>query len=200
MAASGGGQSPIDISNWRSADEPAPTCAYASAAKRAQWVGGLPMIQFAQGSELRLCDVTYRLLQVHWHTPAEHTINGETFDLEVHLVHQNAEDELLVLGTVYRVGPADDAIEQLINATPTTGVTSLRGELCASQFVASGDGCYHYVGSLTAPPFSEPVQWYIDHSVRTASQQQVERLQAFTNGPNARPLQDRNSRSILCVG
>ena len=30
----------------------------------------------------------YRSLQFHFHTPSEHTINHEYFDLEMHLVHE----------------------------------------------------------------------------------------------------------------
>lgn len=40
---------------------------------------------------------TYRLLQFHLHWPSEHTINGYSFPLELHLVHANEdlpEDEL----------------------------------------------------------------------------------------------------------
>ena len=200
MVASGGGQSPIDISGWQSSDDPTPRCRYGSAARGVQWVGPLPMILFERGSELQLGDVVYRLLQVHWHTPAEHTIDGDEFDLELHLVHQNAADELLVVGTLYRVGKADAAIQRLIDATPSTGGEAVAADgLSSTDFAPANDGFYHYSGSLTAPPFSEPVQWYLSRSVGTASQRQVEQLQAVTNGPNARPLQDRNDRSILCL-
>ncbi|KAJ8479064.1 hypothetical protein OPV22_022791 [Ensete ventricosum] len=44
----------------------------------------------------------YRLLQMHWHSPSEHTINGERFPVELHLVHSIA-----VVSILYRYGHPD---------------------------------------------------------------------------------------------
>ena len=77
MASSGNigrGQSPIDICGWIASDGPPPKFEYANSAVRVERLQGLPMIQFARGSGLRLGDDRFRLLQIHWHTPAEHTI------------------------------------------------------------------------------------------------------------------------------
>ena len=42
----------------------------------------------------------FTFLQFHFHSPSEHTINGEFYDAEVHFVHVNDEDpkEFLVVG------------------------------------------------------------------------------------------------------
>ena len=197
----GQGQSPIDISDWRRSESPAPTLEYASEASRVERSQGFVMIHFARGSELRVGEETYRLLQLHWHTPAEHTIEGEEFAAEVHFVHVNERDELLVVGEVYGLGEADAGLQRIIEASPAAddgaGVVV---SLSAADHVPAGDGFYHYTGSLTAAPFSEPVQWYVGRTIGTVSQRQVEELQALTGGPNARPLQDRSGRTILCMG
>ncbi|XP_044506217.1 alpha carbonic anhydrase 7-like [Mangifera indica] len=39
----------------------------------------------------------YMLDQVHWHSPSEHTINGQRNDLELHMVHRNI-DKVAVIG------------------------------------------------------------------------------------------------------
>ena len=197
----GSGQSPIDIADWVESDEDAPELAYSSGAARVERLQGLPMIHFARGSELHLGNGRFRLLQVHWHTPAEHTIAAEEFDAEVHFVHINQREELLVVGVVYRLGDADIGLQQIIEETPPAGKEDgAVPSLFAGDLAPVSDGFYHYTGSLTAAPFSEPVQWYVARSVRTASQRQVEQLQALTGGPNARSLQDRAERTILCVG
>ena len=72
--------------------------------------------------------------------------------------------------------------------------------LSAADYALDAVGFYYYSGSLTAPPFSEPVQWYVSRTIKTVSRRQAEQLQALTNGPNGRPMQDRNVRSIVCVG
>lgn len=201
MADLGSGQSPIDISDWHESQEAAPEFAYRTNASRVERIQGLPMIHFEPGSELLLGDGRYRLLQLHWHTPAEHTIQAEEFDAELHFVHVNEDDGLLVVGVVYQLGEPDAGLQQIIDETPATG--DERGDglsLSASDHAPESDGFYHYIGSLTAAPFSEPVQWYVARTTRTLSQRQVEQLQSLTGGPNARSLQDRNERSIICVG
>ena len=86
MADLGNGQSPIDISDWNESREAVPEFAYCTDASRVELVQGLPMIHFNRGSELSLGKERFRLLQLHWHTPAEHTIAAEEFDAEVHFV------------------------------------------------------------------------------------------------------------------
>lgn len=195
----GSGQSPIDISDWVGSDAPAPTFSYAGDAARVERTQGFVMIHFARDSELRLGEDSYRLLQLHWHTPAEHTIEGEELAAEVHFVHINEEDELLVVGILYRLGEADEGLQQIVSSLPTDDDAGVP-PLSAADHAPVSDGFFHYVGSLTAAPFSEPVQWYVGRSARTVSQRQIEQLQSLTGGPNARALQDRNRRTILCVG
>ena len=40
-------------------------------------------------------------LQVHWHTPSEHTINGKHYDAEAHVVHADKDGKLAVVGIVF---------------------------------------------------------------------------------------------------
>ena len=201
MTDLGNGQSPIDISEWHESEAPAPDFAYRTNAARVERVHGLPIVQFEHGSQLGLGADRFQLLQLHWHTPAEHTIEAEELDAELHLVHANEHDELLVVGIVYQLGEADARLQQIIDETPATGdELGVVPSLSASDHVPESDGFYHYTGSLTAAPFSEPVQWYVARAIRTVSPRQVEQLQALTGGPNARALQDRNERRIICVG
>ena len=201
MADLGNGQSPIDINGWNASDEAAPAFAYCTEAARVERVQGLPMIHFEPGSALLLDNQRFRLLQLHWHTPAEHTIEDEEFHAEVHLVHINEEGELLVVGIVYQLGDANEQLMQIIDQTPPDGEEGgVVPSLFAADYEPQSDGFYHYTGSLTAAPFSEPVQWYVARTTRTLSRRQYEQLQELTAGPNARPLQDRNERTIVCVG
>ena len=44
----------------------------------------------------------YNLVQIHFHTPSEHTFGGGYYDAEAHLVHQNPLNtkQYLVLGVM----------------------------------------------------------------------------------------------------
>jgi len=43
----------------------------------------------------------FTLRQFHFHTPSEHTLDGKQYDMEMHLVHTNEQDEIAVLGFIF---------------------------------------------------------------------------------------------------
>merc|ERR1711997_461386 len=43
----------------------------------------------------------FKLVQFHFHTPSEHTVDSEVFDMEMHLVHVNEKSEIAVLGFMF---------------------------------------------------------------------------------------------------
>ncbi|HED16962.1 MAG TPA: carbonic anhydrase family protein [Gammaproteobacteria bacterium] len=57
------------------------------------------------------------------------------------------------------------------------------------------DEYYHYSGSLTTPPCSEGVKWYVMDEKIEASSAQITQFQGFFN-MNARPIQPLNGRVI----
>merc|ERR1712130_262200 len=43
----------------------------------------------------------FKLVQFHFHTPSEHTVDSQQFDMEMHLVHVNEKSEIAVLGFMF---------------------------------------------------------------------------------------------------
>lgn len=50
----------------------------------------------------------YELQQAHWHSPSEHSINGRTYSLELHMVHKSTDPtskhQIAVIGVLYKIG------------------------------------------------------------------------------------------------
>ncbi|KAL5546403.1 hypothetical protein UlMin_006090 [Ulmus minor] len=150
----------------------------------------------------------YRLLQCHWHTPSEHKINGESFDLELHMVHQNnTTRQIAVVGILYKYGPSDPFLsllyKQIRKLHPGIQKIDLGnvypGDVEFSK-PSRSKKYYRYSGSLTTPPCSENVIWTLLHEVRTVSKEQVEVLKkAVYPGyeKNARPTQPLNGRKVF---
>ncbi|PWA39298.1 alpha carbonic anhydrase 7 [Artemisia annua] len=142
-----------------------------------RWIGG--------GGHIRINGTEYQLNQVHWHTPNEHSINGQRFNLELLLVHQSADEKIAVVGILYEIGSPDSfllMIEPYLRAVaPTKGVETSVGIIDPRQIEFGSIEYYRYIGSLTTPPCSENVTWTI---VKEEA------------GANARPIQAFNDRFL----
>jgi carbonic anhydrase len=58
----------------------------------------------------------YYLQQVHWHSPAEHSVDGRTYDLELHMVHMSAENKTAVIGIFYEIGAHDEFLHKVMRS------------------------------------------------------------------------------------
>ena len=152
---------------------------------------------FPSGSSTMTVDgTTYQLAQFHFHTPSEHLINGEAAALELHLVHQNSQGQLAVVGVMIENGAINNDLQTVFaNMPQQTGINTAIGTINASTFLPANRSYYTYPGSLTTPPCSEGVKWIVLQNPITASQAQID---AFTNiyQVNARREQDLKLRTI----
>ncbi|MGF1494979.1 MAG: carbonic anhydrase family protein, partial [Microcoleaceae cyanobacterium] len=79
---------------------------------------------------------------------------------------------------------------------PDPGKEKVKGiTINASAIPPSEQDFYHYEGSLTTPPCSEDVQWYVLKKPIEASQEQIRQFQSIYKN-NARPVQPLNGRSL----
>ena len=154
-------------------------------------------VDYAPGSSITIGDQTYSLLQFHFHTPSEHTIEGEAAAMEVHFVHANEDEELAVVGVMMTVGEADPAIASIWENIPAEeGVNTAEGDMInAADLLPSDTTYFNYAGSLTTPPCSEEVKWHVLSEPITVSAEQVDAFASLYQ-VNARPVQDVNGRQV----
>ncbi|XP_011075358.1 alpha carbonic anhydrase 7 [Sesamum indicum] len=142
----------------------------------------------------------FKLQEVHWHTPAEHTVNGIRFNMELHIVHVNSGGDIAVVGILYKLGPADPFLAQFLPYLPSASEEGFPlGIVDPSSVKIPGREYYRYNGSLTTPPCSENVTWTIFKRVKTVSIEQVHALKDAIddeNTGNARPIQPLNGRTV----
>ncbi|XP_077220624.1 alpha carbonic anhydrase 7-like [Tasmannia lanceolata] len=163
------------------------------------------MLSWVHGSgTMRIDKTEYVLLQCHWHSPSEHTINGKRFDLEVHLVHQTSDKNVTVVGIMYKIGPQADPflsklVEPLLSIAHSHEIEIEVGVVDPMHLKMDIWEYYRYMGSLTTPPCTEDVVWTVVKEVRSVSLEQVKLLRKAVDDDaqnNARPLQPINERSI----
>jgi len=133
----------------------------------------------------------FNFYQVHWHSPSENTIDGESFPLEAHFVHQlddvalhGTYHRLAVVGLIYELGTDDECnefLDRFWNVFPVDkGHAEYPGEnfdLNAKLTEELSHGYYHWYGSLTTPPCTEGVSWNLLKKREKVCQRQVNRLQ-----------------------
>ena len=148
------------------------------------------------GSKIRIDGKAYDLLQFHFHRPSEEHIDGKPAAMVVHFVHKNLEGELAVLAVMLREGNENPGIKTLWTHAPAKegpevvpdGVMFNPANLLPREM-----DFFHYDGSLTTPPCTEKVKFFILKTQVNISKEQVAE---FPFKLNARPLQPANGRPI----
>ena len=195
--AEGVQQSPVDITGYERADVPALSFSYRGEVRSAALVRGSIVVEFEPESSLTLGGRRYELQSAHFHAPAEHTVDGEAFAAELHVVHEDASGDALVVGVLYRLGDPSPVLRAMLDAATGEAADFPSG---APGFTPSASAFYNYTGSKTTPPCQEPVTWVVMRDAGTVSQEQIEALQSFSGGPNNRPVQPLRGRRIVLVG
>jgi carbonic anhydrase len=141
----------------------------------------------------------YELVQYHFHSPSEHTIDGEHAPLEMHAVHESAEGELAVIGVLIDEGEYNPVADPVIARLPNdeSDVRHIEDlDLDPDEFLPPPMHYFRYRGSLTTPPCSEGVEWIVSAERRQMSAEQIE---AFTSrlDDNNRPVQALGERELL---
>jgi len=135
--------------------------------------------------------VDYHLVQFHYHGKSEEKINGTQYDLVAHMVHKSATGGLLVVGVLYEEGKeASDMLQKIITNLNRSGTMNP-----SLVYPKDTEHYYHYKGSLTTPPCSEGVQWYIMKEVQSATKEQIEAMRKYYS-KNYRPVQPLNGRIV----
>ena len=153
-------------------------------------------VNVPNGSKIRIDGKPYDLLQFHFHRPSEEHIDGKPSAMVVHFVHKNAEGELAVLGVMLREGNENPGIKTLWTHAPKSegpevvpdGVMFNPANLLPREM-----DFFHYDGSLTTPPCTEKVKFFILKSQVNIAKEQVS---DFPFKMNARPVQPANGRPI----
>ncbi|KAL4355000.1 hypothetical protein GQ457_06G009000 [Hibiscus cannabinus] len=146
----------------------------------------------------------YALQQAHWHSPSEHTINGISLAMELHMVHQNKQNKkMAVIGVLYNYGAPNDFLSKLTNDLATMVDQVVRkevGVIDPNAMIKMGSNKYYtYMGSLTVPPCTEGVTWILNKEVGSVSKDQAHALRVAVHDyaeQNARPVQPLNDRKV----
>lgn len=191
-------QSPIDLSGAVGLDLPNVVLDYQPADATIVDNGHTVQVNVPEAGTLELDGKVYTFAQFHFHSPSEHTVEGDHWPMEWHFVHKAEDGSLAVLGVLVEEGPAWPAFDVIIDSLPLEKEVEdvVYAQVDVNAFLPDLTAAFHYDGSLTTPPCSEGVQWSVLQASITMSAEQMAAFTSRFEEANNRPVQPINDRTL----
>lgn len=145
---------------------------------------------------------------MHFHSQSEHKFSGVQYDSEMHIVFKKMPPSLLyddfcVIAIMFKAND-DFALEEdrkpLINFQPNfpdQTLTVYMNDIFKNNLMASPK-FYHYRGSLTTPPCTESVCWFVHPRVFIVKTEDLEPFfEKWRDNKEFCPTGKGNSRPVL---
>ena len=204
-AACNGGkeQSPIDIRNTEKAELPHLRFEYKSGPLKYLINNGYTIrVNYhdapGAGNLLIVGGERYQLKQFHFHHPSEEYVNGKPYAMVIHLIHESEDGKVAGVAVLLKVGSANATIQKIWEHMPKSKSSEeeIAGvDVNPADLLPQDAAYYMYKGSLTAPPCTEGVTWFV---LKTPVQISAEQIKAFAElyPEDVRPLQPLNGRVV----
>ena len=199
--AKGEMQSPIDIpdAKVRKGDLPPLLFNYQPGPLAVVDDGRMIQANIAPGSFLSVDGKRYQLTAIEFHKPSEIKVNGKGSEMAAHLMHKDKDGRIAVLAIPLVQGNEQPVVKSLLANLPVTKgkeVVVDAVKVNATALLPPAKGYYAFAGSLSAPPCTENVSWYVLRTPVQLSGEQISRF-AKVYPQNARPTQPLNDRDIV---
>jgi len=192
-------QSPIDIRNPKPADLPPIQFAYQRTPLHIVDNGHTIQVNYAPGSFITVGAKRYQLTQFHFHHPSEERIDGKRFEMVAHLVHATREGALAVVAVLLDAGAENPVIASLWQHLPAHEGPELKlddTQIDATGLLPQDRKYYTFSGSLTTPPCTENVTWFVLRTPVSIAQSQADAFGKIYPS-DARPIQPLYGRTVL---
>ncbi len=206
-ACSGTHQSPIDLATRapfpvEAKDLPNLVFHYGTTGLHLVNNGHTVQLDVDTGSSVEIEGATWPLRQLHFHAPSEHSLDGLHYPIEMHLVHAGADGRPGLVVAVFLVqGGSSPAFAPIFADLPK--VKGARKDDASVTLdldkVLPLDRTYlTYPGSLTTPPCTEGIRWYVLRAPWGLSGEETAAFTTLPNMiPNNRPIQPLSGRKVL---
>ena len=197
LCASGKRQSPIDIRDGIKVDLEPIRFDYRPSTFRIIDNGHTVSVNVGE-SRFSLTGKTYELEDIHFHRPSEMRVDGQRYEMSIHLVHRSLDGALAVVALLLERGTEHPEIQTLWNHLPLEKHSPVQPPKTAvnpARLLPESGQYYTFMGSLTTPPCTEGVTWIVMKQPVQVSDEQI-RIFSRLYRNNARPLQAVGDRLI----
>lgn len=151
------------------------------------------------GSYIVAGGTRYDLFQYEFRHPSEESVKDRLTDMSVQFLHKSADGKLAAISVrmVMNQDAPNTVLATLFADLPRkSGATQKITELINPGGLLPGNRSYWtYTGSLTTPPCTEGVRWFVMQQPVTLSQTQLMKY-TWMFHINTRPMQDAHGRKI----
>ncbi len=193
-------QSPINITHSLQANLPPLNPDYSHSSKNIVDNGHTIQVNMEAGDTLTVDGIVFELKQFHFHSPSENHIDGKSFPLEAHFVHVDKNGDIAVIAVMFKEGAANPELEKIWTNMPNKEGDSkaLKLKSIAKDLLPKDKHYYRFNGSLTTPPCTEGVRWFVLKQPMTISKEQIKKFHDDTmHHNNNRPIQPLDARMIV---
>lgn len=150
------------------------------------------------GDFLIVGDTRYQLTQFHFHRPSEEHIHGVPHPMEVHLMYEASGGKVAGVAILLKAGSMNATLQKLWEHMPKTAGKEEEipeVEINPAGLLPHDNAYYTYTGSLTAPPCTEGVTWFVLKTPVDISSAQIKAF-AKLYPHDVRPVQPLNGRIV----
>lgn len=193
-------QSPVDIRGARLNTALQPIdFHYIGGAVTVENTGNMIVVHVDPGSYIVADGTRYNLDRFEFHHPSEHAVRGRLTDMDVELVHKSADGKMAMVAVRLTLdrGEPNATLATLWEHLPQTPHTTEKVTAMVNPggFLPTDRGYWTYMGSLTTPPCTEGVRWFVMEQPISISRYQLQAVERLFR-VSSRPLQDLHGRRI----
>ena len=142
----------------------------------------------------------YEYLEMHIHVPSEHSVKGIHYRMELQMVHKNHHDNRLAIASVLvKRGKYNKHIHEIISRIRTVirnyNIPMIY-PINHTHFIPKNRTYYKYNGSITTPPCTENVTWFIFDNYIEASDAQIKFITKNVT-KNNRKIKELGNRVVI---
>ena len=171
--------------------------------------GFTPKISYASNPEatyIQFSDSSarYQFGELHFHSPSEHTLNGQSYDMEMHMVHTDTSNpnNNVAIAVLIKAGAHNPKFDKILASLPD-GARCIESSIPYQNvydLLPSDRRYYTYLGSLTTPDCTETVKFVVLNGVIELSTDQIKTFRSYLEKQGYkttnRPLQAPRGRIV----
>lgn len=193
-------QSPIDLRDGVGVDLPELNFELKPSLFKVLDTGKTLEVHYPAGAALKVLGNYHRLTHIEFRHPAEERINGKSFGMSMQLHFRDIPGRYAVVSVLLNpvVGRENPFIQAIWNHIPLVrneAVSPPEQMVNLAQALPRNLAYYTYMGSLTTPPCTEGITWYVLKAPVEVSPEQIA-IFARLYPNNTRPIQPTNNRLI----